>query len=183
MATKQAMQQQKRAVQVLLLKDVDHLGRSGDLVRARPGYVRNFLLPQKLALVADARALALQAKLQEERGKLAEQERKEAEKMAAKIEGIQLRVDVKIDPMGHMYGSVTAQDLVKLLEEKNVVIDRRSIVLGQPIKRVGVFPVTLRLKEGVTAGITVEVVGEGMPVVVEQVREESREDNYERYEE
>lgn len=179
MATKQAGQQQKRAVQILLLKDVEHLGRSGDVVRARPGYVRNFLLPQKLALVADARALSLQAKLQEERRKLAEQERKEAEKMATKIEGIQLRVDVKIDPMGHMYGSVTAQDIVKLLEEKNVVIDRRSVVLSQPIKRVGLFPVTLRLKEGVTAGISVEVVGEGMPVAIEEPREEAQEENYE----
>jgi large subunit ribosomal protein L9 len=166
MATKQ--QQQKRAVQVLLLQDVDHLGRSGDLVRARPGYVRNFLLPQKLALVADARALALQAKLQEERRKLAEQERKEAEKLAQRIEGTRLRVDVKVDPMGHMYGSVTAQDIVKLLEEQNIHVDRRSVVLTQPLKRMGTFPVTLRLKEGVTAGITLEIIGEGMPAVVEQ---------------
>lgn len=180
MATKSGQQQQKRAVQILLLQDVEHLGRSGDLVRARPGYVRNFLLPQKMALVADARALALQAKLQEERRKLAEQERKEAEKLAARIEGTRLRVDVKIDPMGHMYGSVAAQDIVRMLEEQNIVVDRRSVVLNQPIKRVGLFPITLRLKEGVTAGISLEVIGEGGPAIVEEEypREEESEESY-----
>jgi large subunit ribosomal protein L9 len=158
---KNSGQRQARAIQVLLLKDVDDLGRSGDVVRARPGYVRNFLMPQKLALVADARALQLQARLQEERRKLAEVERKESEQWAKRIEGTRLHFDVKIDPAGHMYGSISAQDIVAQLLKQGVEVERRAISLPHPFKKVGRFPLTLRLKEGVTAGIVVEIVPEG----------------------
>jgi large subunit ribosomal protein L9 len=161
MAREQSGQKQMRAIQVLLLEDVEHLGRSGEVARARPGYVRNFLVPQKLALVADARALQLQAGLQEKRRLLAAQEKAEAETLARRIEGTRVRFDVKMDPSGHMYGSVSAQDIVTRLAEQGLVVERRSIALAQPFKKVGVFPITLRLKEGVTASIVVEIVGEG----------------------
>ncbi len=151
--------------QLLLLEDVDELGRSGDIVRVKPGYARNFLLPQKKAVVADKFTLRMQAKLKAERAQLAEVDRKESEDIAAKIEGMVLAIEVKVDPDGHMYGSVSATDIVRLFEKEGINLERRNIVLPQPIKTLGVHPIHLKLKEGVPAQVTLKVNGEGMVVV------------------
>ena len=112
--------------QLLLLEDVENLGRSGDVVSVKPGYCRNFLLPQKKAVVADNYTLRLQAKLKDERLKRAAVDRKEAEELAQKVEGMVLTIEVKVDPDGHMYGSVAAVDIVKLFEKEGVVVERRQ---------------------------------------------------------
>ncbi len=148
--------------QLLLIEDVDDLGRSGDLVSVKPGYSRNFLLPQKKAVIADKYTLRLQAKLKEERAQLAEVDRKEAEEIASKIEGVVLSIEVKVDPDGHMYGSVSALDIARLLEQEGYKIERRNIALIQPIKTLGVHPVTLKLKEGVPARVTLKVHSGGV---------------------
>ena len=129
--------------QLLLLEDVEDLGRSGDIVSVKPGYCRNFLLPQKKAVVADKYTLRMQTKLKEERSKRAETDRQEAEEMAKKIEGMVFSIEVKVDPDGHMYGSVSALDIVRLFEEKGIVIERRNVVLIHPIKTLGVHPINL----------------------------------------
>lgn len=151
--------------QLLLLQDVDELGRSGDVVRVKPGYARNFLLPQKKAVVADKFTLRMQAKLKEERAKRAEVDRKESEETAAKINGMVLTIEVKVDPDGHMYGSVSATDIIRLFEKEGIKLERRNVVLPQPIKTLGVHPIHLKLKEGVPAQITLKVNGEGIVVV------------------
>ena len=81
------------ANQFLLIEDVDALGRSGDVVKAKPGYARNFLLPQKKAVIADKHTLRMQAKLKEEREKQAVLDRGEAEKLAERINGMSLTID------------------------------------------------------------------------------------------
>jgi large subunit ribosomal protein L9 len=144
--------------QLLLLEDVDDLGRSGDLVKVKPGYARNFLLPQKKAVVADNYTLRLQARLKEERAKLAAVELAEANEIASKIDGLVLTTEVKVDPDGHMYGSVTNVDIARLLENEGHKVDKRSVVLLQAIKQLGVYPIQLKLKEGVPAKITVRVM-------------------------
>ncbi len=143
--------------QLLLIEDVDDLGRSGDLVSVKPGYARNFLLPQKKAVVADKYTLRLRARLQEERAKRAVVDKKEAEELSAKIDGMVLNIEVKVDPEGHMYGSVTAVDIVHLFEQNGIELERRSVVLSQPIKTLGVHSVALKLKEGVPAKFTLHV--------------------------
>ncbi len=153
--------------QLLLLEDVEDLGRSGDIVSVKPGYSRNFLVPKKKAVVADKFTLRLQARLKEERAKQAEIDRKEAETQASKIEGMALTVEVKVDPDGHMYGSVGAADIVRLLENEGITLERRHVTLAQPIKTLGTHPVQLKLKEGVPALITVFVVSEGYVPPVE----------------
>src|SRR5689334_18731387 len=97
-------------IQLLLLDDVDELGRSGDVVAVKPGYARNFLLPKKKGVMANKHTLRMQAKLKEERAKQAEIDRREAEELAARMTGIELNIVVKVDPEGHMYGSVSALD-------------------------------------------------------------------------
>src|ERR1700722_13920807 len=112
--------------QLLLLEDVDGLGRSGDVVTAKPGFIRNFLLPQKKAVIADKRTLKMQTRLQEEREKRASVDRTEAEQFAEKMKDLVLTTVVKVDPEGKMYGSVTTTDVARMLQEKGYAIDRKS---------------------------------------------------------
>jgi large subunit ribosomal protein L9 len=147
--------------QLLLLEDVEDLGRSGDVVSVKPGYSRNFLLPQKKAVIADKFTLRMQAKLKEERAKRAELDRKDSEELSRKIEGMAFSIEVKVDPDGHMYGSVSALDIVRLFASEGIVIERRNVILPHPIKALGIHPIHLKLNEGVPAHITVKVHGGG----------------------
>lgn len=146
--------------QLLLLIDVDNVGRSGDVVTVRPGFARNFLLPQKKAVVADKFTLRMQAKLKEERAQRAEIDKKESLILAERIGTMELSLVVKVDPDGHMYGSVAATDLVKLLEKEGIVLERKSVVLTQPIKEIGSHSVQLKLKEGIPAAFTLKILSD-----------------------
>lgn len=150
------------AIKVLLLKDVDNLGRAGEIVTARPGYIRNYLLPQGYAEVATKAALRKQARIQEERLLQAQKDKADSEAVAAKVTGITLTTVVKVDHEGNMYGSVTSHDLVDMLKEQTgLEIERRSIQLKHPIKRTGAHTIPLKLKEGVAAEIRLDVIAEG----------------------
>jgi len=151
--------------QLLLLQDVDDLGRSGDIVSVKPGFARNFLLPLKKAVVADPYTLRLQAKLKEEREKRAVVDRAESEGLAKKINAMTLEIYVKVDPDGHMYGSVSFSDIIHLLEPLGIRLERRNILLPHPIKAIGTQVIHLKLKEGVPAQFTLHVLSEGAPVV------------------
>lgn len=146
---------------LLLIQDVDDLGRSGDIVNVKPGYARNFLIPQQLAIVADKNALRKQVKLQEERQQKAVEDKQASEELAGKLEGLTLSTIVKVDHDGHMYGSVSQMDIVHLLKEQHgVLIEKKNIPLKHPIKEVGVTELLLKLKEGVAAKVTLKVIPE-----------------------
>ncbi|PCI94786.1 50S ribosomal protein L9 [Candidatus Aerophobetes bacterium] len=147
--------------QLLLLEDVGKLGRKGDIVTAKPGFVRNYLIPQKKAVVATPHTLKLRVKLQEERTKQAAEDKTEAEALAKVIEGRKLSTKAKVDPAGHMYGSVTATDIVNLFAKEGVELEKGFITLIHPIKTTGEHRVDLRLKEGVPTHIIIEIIGEG----------------------
>lgn len=147
--------------QLLLVEDVEDLGRSGDIVSVKPGYSRNFLLPQKKAVIADKFTLRMQAKLQKERAERAALDRSEAQQLASQLEGKEISIEVKVDPDGHMYGSVAAVDIVHLLEKEGIQLERRNVVLAAPIKTLGTYSIHLKLKEGVPSLITLHVVSEG----------------------
>lgn len=149
------------ATKLLLVEDVEDLGRVGDVVNVKPGYARNFLLPRGLAVVANKNALRMQQRLQEERRQKAAQDRKEAEQQAGVIEGVTLTSVVKVDHEGHMYGSVNAADIVGLLQDQaSLQVEKRSIQLKQPIKETGVHTINVKLKEGVTAAFTLKIISE-----------------------
>lgn len=149
------------ATKLLLVEDVEELGRSGEIVSVRPGYARNFLLPQGMAVIADKKALRLQEKLKEERQKRALKDKEEAEEAAARIQGVTVTTIVKVDHEGHMYGSVTSADIVHLLEKQHhVVFERKAIQLKHPIKSTGVHDVPVKLKEGVAATFHLKVMSE-----------------------
>ena len=148
------------ANQLLLLEDVDNLGRSGDLVTVRPGFARNFLLPLKKAVIANTSTLRMRARLQEERAKRAVEDKAAAEVLAEQINGKVFDIVVKVDPEGNLYGSVAAVDIVRLLEKEGIAIEKKHVVLLHAIKAVGTQTIQLRLKEGVPASFELNVVSD-----------------------
>lgn len=149
------------ATKLLLVEDVESLGRSGEIVSVKPGHARNYLLPQGFAVIADKKALRQQERLREERQKRAIADKNEAEAIVSRIDGITLIKVVKVDQEGHMYGSVTAQEIVHLIQEdKQVELEKKNIQLKHPIKATGVHTIPLKLNEGVTASVTVKIMSE-----------------------
>ena len=147
--------------QLLLLQDVEALGKKGEIVTARPGYVRNFLLPQGFAVVANTNTLRKQERLRAERAKQALIAQKESQELATQTEGTSLEIRVKVDPEGHMYGSVSAVDIAQLLQEKGLPIDKKSVLVTKPIMTTGVHKISLKLKEGISATCVLSILPEG----------------------
>lgn len=153
------------AVKLLLLKDVEALGRQGQVVSVRPGFARNMLLPRKLAVRADSNALRQVEKLKELRRIQAEKDLKESNEIAARMEGLVVTTTVKVDHEGNMYGSVTSTDLVRMIAEQHKIeIGKRDVQLKQPIKQIGDHKIPVKLKEGVEASFTLSISVEGAPV-------------------
>jgi large subunit ribosomal protein L9 len=149
------------ATQLLLIEDVEDLGHKGEIVNVRPGYARNFLLPQGLAVVADKRTLRMQERLKEERKQKAAVDKKESEEVAAKLQDATVTTVVKVDHEGHMYGSVSANDIVELLQDQmQVQLEKKNVQLKHPIKTTGVHPISIKLKEGVTTTFNLKVMSE-----------------------
>lgn len=149
------------ATQLLLLEDVEALGKKGEIVHVKPGFARNFLLPQSLAVAANKNALRMQERLKEERNKRAIVDKEESESIAAKIDGMSLTKVVKVDHDGHMYGSVSIGDILHLLQDHfQVELEKKSIQLKHAIKTIGVHPIVVKLKEGVSASFNLKVMSE-----------------------
>ncbi len=138
---------------VLLLEDIVNYGRKGDLVHVAPGFARNFLLPQKKALLATRVTIKMRTKLQEERSLQASIDRKESEKLAATLEGKTFETIVKVDPEGHLYGSVTAAEIMDIMNREGYEITKKHVALIHPIKNLGSHQVNLRLPEGVEVSV------------------------------
>lgn len=148
--------------QLLLLQDVDALGKKGEVVIAKPGYVRNFLLPKGFAVIASPNTLRKQERLKEERAKQAAIDRKESEELACQIEGTALEIKVKVDPEGHMYGSVSAADIARLFQEQGLPVEKRSVLVTKPIRETGAHKITIKLKEGISVICHLSIIPEGI---------------------
>lgn len=148
--------------QLLLIEDVEALGRKGEIVTAKPGYVRNFLLPRGLAVIASPHTLRKQESLRAEREKQAIVDRQESEALAKQLEGVILEIKVKVDPEGHMYGSVATADISNLFQEKGLPIEKKYIQLTRPIKETGAHKISIKLKEGIAVVCQLTIIPEGM---------------------
>ncbi len=144
-------------MKVILADDVRGLGHRGETVTVKPGYARNYLLPQGFAYEATASNVR---RLTEEKKKYDEKmlrEKSVASEAAAKVEGLSVTITKKAGDEGHLYGSVTASEIADALAAKNVDVDRRRIELAEPIRRVGIHTVHVRLHRDVVATLTVDV--------------------------
>jgi large subunit ribosomal protein L9 len=144
-------------VQVILNEDVPNLGRPGDVVRVRAGYARNYLLPRKMALEANSRNL--RAFEHQKRMAMVKREALRTQAMTEKerLENLQLTLTAHAGEEGKLFGSVTNLDLERALREQGYVIDRRRILLSEPIKQLGDYSVIIRLQPEVDANLRFSV--------------------------
>jgi len=144
-------------IKVLLKNDVPSLGAGGEVVRVRPGFARNFLLPRGLAVPATAGNLARIDDLKRQAATQAKQELEQATALAAQLGGLSVTIERAVGEEGKMYGAVTPKDVEDALVKAGTKIDRRKLVLKDPIKELGTFEVPIKLHASVTATLKVTV--------------------------
>lgn len=147
-------------MKVILREDVAKLGRTGDIVVVSDGYGRNYLLPRGLATRASSRSLKElehQKKVIQDRQ---DQQRQEAQELSKQLETVSCTLSRKVGDEDKLFGSVTSRDIEEALREQGIVIDRKKIVLDEPIKKLGMFSVTVKVHPDVTGKVKVEVVKE-----------------------
>lgn len=146
--------------EIILKQDVENLGETGEVVDVKPGYARNYLLPQGMAVPATEGNLE---RIHEERRRVEraeERERVEAEELASVLDGRSITFHVRAGEEGRLYGSVTASDITDELADEGVAVDRRRLVLDEPIKELGVYNVAVDLHEDVRPELKIWVVAE-----------------------
>jgi large subunit ribosomal protein L9 len=147
-------------MRIVLRENVEKLGRRGEVVKVADGYARNFLLPKRLALVATEANLK---RIEQERRVRETQEardKQEAQALAARLSQLSLTAVRKVGENEMLYGSVTNADVEELLEKEGFAIDKRKILLDDPIKSLGIYEVPVKLHHEVTANVKVWVVKE-----------------------
>lgn len=145
-------------IQVILQNDVDNVGKSGELVKVRPGFARNYLLPRQLAVPATA---AQVNRVNHEKAvALAKTEKlkKEARAIAEKIGGVTITLERKVGEDDKLFGSVTAKEIESAAKAKGLDIDRKKMHLAEPLKHLGTFEIPVKLMTDVTATLKVEIV-------------------------
>jgi large subunit ribosomal protein L9 len=147
-------------MEVILKEDVNNLGHRGDIVKVAEGYGRNFLLPKKLAMEANAANKAVIEQMKNSAVRKSAQEKTQAEALVAQLDAIALDFTRKTGENDHLFGSVTSSDIAQQLEEKGFTIDRRKIHLDEPLKSLGDFLVPVRLHREVTAHVKVVIQAE-----------------------
>ena len=147
-------------VKIILTEDVEALGRVGDTVTVKAGYGRNYLIPQGKALPANAGNVALVAQRRKVYEAVALKARNEAAEFAGRINNLEISIARRVGDSETLYGSVTTSDIGQALESAGVVIDRRRILVTDPIKTLGVYQVPIRLHPDVTAELKLWVVEE-----------------------
>jgi large subunit ribosomal protein L9 len=147
-------------MQIILQEDVEKLGHRGDVVTVKPGYARNFLLPNKIGIEATPGNMKA---LERIRGALAKKTATEldaAKKQAELLSGVSLKFHRKTGENDQMFGSVTTADIAEGLTAQNFKIDKRQVQLPEPIKAIGDYPVTIKVFREVTAQVQVHVAKE-----------------------
>jgi large subunit ribosomal protein L9 len=148
-------------VEVILREDVDKLGRRGDIVKVAEGYGRNYLLPRGLALaVNDANKAMIARERKALEARLAK-EKSECEALAQRIAGIRMVAPRKVGENDVLYGSVTSGDIAEFLKGKGIDVDKRRVLLDEPIKKLGDHEVRIKLHPEVTASMKLLVSKEG----------------------
>ena len=153
------MPQEKR-MKVVLLQDVRGQGKKGQLLNVSDGYARNYLLPRKLAAEATRDVLNAMEQHDEAVRRRAEEDLARARLLAKDLEGITVRIQMKAGTNGKLYGAVTAREIAAaMLEQKNIEIDHRKIVLDEPIKNFGNYEIKAKLFPQVTGKFFLTVTG------------------------
>lgn len=146
--------------EIILLKDVEHLGKAGDIVTVADGYARNYLLPKELGDVVSESTKRKLAKIQKENAIARQTEIAEASKLLSAIENVQCTIAVKVTEEDKMYGSVTEDDIIAALAEQDVELPKKALVMEEHIKELGVYDINVNLDPEVSGTLKVWVVNE-----------------------
>ncbi len=147
-------------MQIILKEDIANLGFKDDVVTVKDGYGRNYLIPQKKAVIASESAKKVLAENLRQRAHKLEKIKKDAQELAAKLEGIALTIGAKTSSTGTIFGSVTNVQIADALEKKGFVIERKIINIKDHVKEVGAYKAILKLHKEVFVEIPFEVVSE-----------------------
>ncbi len=145
-------------VEVLLAESVEHLGKQGEIVRVKPGYARNYLIPMGLATVAtEANKMMLERhRVRQEEAAIAR--RKQIQSLAAKIKDYSVTLEANATDDGHLYGSIVANDISKALKSANYDIEASQVKMDGPIKTLGMYTIPVELEQDVKSEVKVWVV-------------------------
>ncbi len=147
-------------MKVILRQDYEHLGKVGDIVSVKPGYARNYLLPKNIAYPAKPNYVRMLEEEKRQKQQRQRKEQKQAEEVAKKLSATSVTISVSVGKEDKMFGSVTSQDIAAALNEQGFEIDRRKIVLDEPIKALGIYSVPVKLFPEIEAQVKVWIVKE-----------------------
>ena len=148
-------------MKVILLDNIKGVGKKDEIINASDGYARNFLLPKKLAVEANAENLSKLNNKKEAARYKKDVEKQNAEELAKKLKGIMLKIKVKAGENGKIFGGVTSKEISENLKSQyNYIIDKKKIDLKENIKTLGEFNVSIKLYEGVVASLKIQVISE-----------------------
>jgi len=147
-------------MKVILIEDVDDLGRAGEILNVKDGYGRNYLIPKKKALPATPDNVRKMERVRRELEAARNKARADAERLAERIRSLSLTLPRKAGEGDKLFGSVTSMDIQRALKDEGIEVDRKRILLDEPIKSLGLFHVRVRLHQEVTAELKIWVVQE-----------------------
>ena len=147
-------------MKIILLQDVNDLGKKYDVKEVKNGYARNFLLPQKLAQAATKKALKWLEDQKEIIVKEAEEDLKRAQELASKLDGAEVAINVRIGEEGQLFESINSQKIAEKLKEMGFEVKKSQIKLEEPIKELGEFPIKISLDHNLEAEISLIISGE-----------------------
>ncbi len=147
-------------MQVILLEDVPALGKVGDTVKVSEGYGRNYLIPQKKAILATEKGIKILEHQRREVLQRTGKVRKDVEKLAEQIGNLSCTIAKPVGESGKLFGSVTSMDIEAFLKDNGIVVDRKKIQVEEPIKNLGIFTIPIKLHPDITAHLKVWVVQE-----------------------
>ena len=147
-------------MKVILREDVENLGKAGDVVKIADGFGRNYLIPKRLAVLADVRNLRALEHDRRVIGARAKKTRKTAEELGGKLSSLFLTIPAKAGEGGKLFGAVTSRDIAQALEQAGVPVDRKMVLLADPIKQIGEYKVKVKAGTEMVPEISVKVVAE-----------------------
>jgi large subunit ribosomal protein L9 len=147
-------------MKVILRKDVDPLGKVGDVITVKDGYARNYLIPRNIAYVATKSNVKTLEEEKKQQARRLDKEKKSSEALAVELEKTSVTIKMKVGEDDKLFGSVTSQMIAESLKEKNINLDKRQIELEESLKSLGIFDVNVKLPGGVAGKLKVWIVRE-----------------------
>ena len=145
-------------MEIILLSDVENVGQSGDIITVKPGFARNKLIPQGLALRASSRNVAIAEEKKKIAGTKLERETQALQLLAKKLSDVEITIEVKVGEEEKMFGSITNKDVHKELVAKGFELDKNQISIKEPIKALGIFHANVKIAKDITSDVKLYVI-------------------------